>query len=132
MIDEYTIKSDQKVMLYNIDRFLYESVTKSKVQNGIAVVFAPHTTAGITINENGDLDVLKDLSLATKTYFPDLNTFKHFEGNSTAHFNSMVTGASETIIIEKGSPLLGRWQSLYFAEFDGPRTKRYYIKILEG
>lgn len=132
MIYQYTIKTDQKIMFYNIDSSLHEAVTKSDVQNGIAIIFAPHTTAGITINENGDPDVLEDLSNAAKTYFPNLSSFKHFEGNSTAHFNSTVTGASETIIIDKGSPVLGRWQSVYFAEFDGPRTRHYYIKILEG
>ncbi len=132
MIYDYSIQTDQKVMYYNIDRSLNEAIRKSGVKNGIAIIFSPHTTAGITINENGDPDVLKDLSSAIDTYFPNLNTFKHFEGNSTAHFSSMVTGASETVIILNGSPLLGRWQSLYFSEFDGPRTRHYYIKILEG
>ena len=96
-----------------------------------AIIFvATHTTAAITINENADPDVRRDLDLAFHTAFPDLSEFRHAEGNSDAHMKSSVTGASETMIVTGGRLLLGTWQGVYFCEFDGPRERSFYVKVV--
>lgn len=128
MIFESQLKTAAFDMV-NIDQQLYEAVRASGVENGTAIVFCPHTTAAITINENADPDVVRDLILAEKHFFPVLKDYRHFEGNSQAHLLSSLIGVSETVIIANGRPLLGTWQSLYFCEFDGPRNRRFYIKI---
>lgn len=107
-------------------------LAESGVRDGICVVYCPHTTAGITINENADPDVRHDLVLAMDGAFPDRAAFLHGEGNSAAHAKTLCTGASVTIPVMNGKLLLGTWQGIYFAEYDGPRQRRYYVKILEG
>lgn len=112
---------------YDITRTVRETVRESGVQSGIAVVFCPHTTGAITINENADPDVKHDLTLGFDTAFPDRAAFQHAEGNSDAHLKC----STETILIEDGKLLLGIWQGIYFCEFDGPRTRRYFVKVME-
>ena len=129
MLFEYPIATT-KNSLYNIDANVKKAVAKSGVASGIAVVFCPHTTAGITINENGDPDVVNDLIFGLDAAFPDRPQFRHFEGNSAAHLKSSAVGASLTLIIENGAILLGTWQSIYFCEFDAPRNRRFYVKIV--
>lgn len=92
--------------------------------------FCPHTTAGITINENADPDVVKDMLYGLEKAYPDRKEFQHFEGNSSAHLKATAVGSSVTVIIENGKLLLGTWQGIYFCEFDGPRTRKFYVKIL--
>lgn len=125
------IKTDKEAF-YNITSYVKNAVEKSGVKNGICVVYCPHTTAGITINENADDDVQRDVVFALKTVFPRFPEFRHDEGNSDGHVKSSVIGASETLIIDDGKLVLGRWQDVYFAEFDPPRTRNFYIKIIEG
>lgn len=96
------------------------------------VVFCPHTTAGITINENADPDVKTDLKKALNDTFPNHDYFIHMEGNSDGHMKSSLVGASETVLIHKGELLFGTWQSVYFTEFDGPRSRQFFVKIIEG
>jgi len=101
--------------------------------NGIITVFCPHTTAGITINENADNDVQRDLIYGYEKIFPTRDSrYRHFEGNSHAHMKSSAMGASQTLILEEGKIILGIWQDLYFCEFDGPRKRYFYVKIIEG
>lgn len=107
-------------------------VRESGVRNGLCVVYCPHTTAGITINENADPDVVRDLIFALEKTYPDRAEFRHSEGNSAAHLKASVIGSSATVIIRDGRLLLGTWQGIYFCEFDGPRTRRFYIEILEA
>lgn len=118
--------------LYNITAAVTEAIRKSGVDSGLCVVYCPHTTAGITINENADPDVVDDMLLGLAEAFPDRAAFRHAEGNSAAHLKASCIGASVTLIVEKASPLLGTWQGIYFCEFDGPRTRRYHVKILAG
>ena len=106
------------------------AVAESGVTDGICVVYCPHTTAGITINENADPDVVTDLLLAYREAFPDRPQFRHMEGNSAAHLKAGVMGSSATLLIEKGQLVLGTWQAVYFCEFDGPRHRRFYVKVL--
>jgi len=128
MLMEYTL-SAQREDFYNITSQVREAITKSGVKNGIAVVFCPHTTAGITINENADPTVVHDLLLGLNKAFPDRTEFRHGEGNSAAHLKASAMGSSATIIIENGKPLLGTWQGLYFCEFDPPRERKFCVKV---
>jgi len=96
------------------------------------VVFNPHTTAGITINENADPDVVHDLLLGLNKAFPDRAEFRHGEGNSAAHLKASAMGSSATVIIENGKLLLGTWQSVWFTEFDPPRQRKFYVKVVEA
>lgn len=124
--------STGKEGFYNITAAVTEAIRKSGVDSGLCVVYCPHTTAGITINENADPDVANDVLLGLAEAFPDRAAFRHAEGNSAAHLKASCIGASVTLIVEKASPLLGTWQGVYFCEFDGPRTRRYHVKVLAG
>lgn len=115
---------------YDITAQVKDALGKSSVKSGVCIVFCPHTTAAITINENADPDVIKDLLFSMEEYFPDRKEYRHREGNSYAHLRSSVIGASETLIIDKGHLLLGTWQGIYFAEFDGPRHRKFYVKVM--
>jgi len=128
MLFEFQLQTP-KENFYNITRQVREAIEKSGVISGIAVVFSPHTTAGITINENADPDVVHDLLLGLKKAFPDDANFRHSEGNSSAHLKTSCIGESVTIIVENGKPLLGTWQGIYFCEFDPPRSRRFFVKI---
>ena len=126
---EFTLHTDREGM-YNVTTQVRTAVRESGVQNGMAIVYCPHTTAGITINENADPDVQHDLLLGLAAAFPDRREFRHAEGNSAAHLKSSCVGASQRVLIENGHLLLGTWQGVYFCEFDGPRTRRFYVKVL--
>jgi len=114
---------------YNIMPQLQEAVVKSGVAQGFAVVYCPHTTAGVTVNENADPDVVRDLLLGLKEAFPNRPQFRHAEGNSTAHLKASAVGSSVTVIIKDSRPLLGTWQAVYFCEFDPPRHRTFYIQV---
>ena len=129
MLFEYQL-STPKENLYNITSQVKDAISKSGVASGIAVVFCTHTTAGITINENADPDVVHDFILGMDKAFPDRPEFRHGEGNSSAHLKASAVGASETIIIENGKPLLGTWQGIYFCEFDPPRNRKFFVKVM--
>lgn len=126
-----TIKPRQAML--KITEFIKKDLEESKIQEGIAVIYCPHTTAGITINENADPDVVTDLIYGMEKSFPTSDpVYRHFEGNSHAHMKSSVMGAAAHLIISKGSLILGTWQDVYFCEFDGPRNRTFYVKLLEG
>lgn len=105
-------------------------VKESGVKKGLCLVYCPHTTAAITINENADPDVKEDFLMGLSKSFPKDKEYKHYEGNSHAHLKSAAIGASEMLIIEDGKLVRGTWQGLYFCEFDGPRTRKVYVKII--
>ena len=132
MLRKFTIHTNEKQSFTNLDHYLEEALAESNVQDGIMLIFCPHTTAAITINENADPDVKTDLKLGLDETFPNKQEYIHMEGNSDGHMKSSVVGASETLIISDGQPILGTWQSVYFCEFDGPRERHFYVKIMEG
>ncbi len=105
-------------------------VENSGVQNGMCLVYCPHTTAGITINENADPDVVTDLLLALEHTYPDLPGFCHAEGNSAAHAKACAVGSSVMVPVRDGTLVLGRWQGIYFCEFDGPRQRQYIVQVI--
>lgn len=129
MLKKHTIETE-KENFYNITSQVRNAVSESGVENGICVVFCPHTTAGITINENADPDVVHDILYGLDKAFPDGREFRHFEGNSSAHLKASCVGSSVTVIVEKGRLVLGTWQGIYFCEFDGPRTRNFYVKVM--
>lgn len=131
MIFEYKLNTPSQGLV-DITSELCEAIKESGVNEGICVVFCPHTTAAVTINENADPDVRSDFVAGMDRIFPDMEICRHREGNSDAHLKSSAVGASEVIIIRKGKPLLGTWQGVYFCEFDGPRTRKFYVKIMKG
>ena len=131
MIYEYTLHTGREEFI-SITQQVREAVGKSGAQSGVCVVYCPHTTAGITINENYDPDVVRDLLFALDKTYPDRPEFVHSEGNSAAHLKASVIGSSASLIIEYGVPVLGTWQGVYFCEFDGPRTRKFFVKITEG
>lgn len=126
---EYTLKTGTEGF-YNITSQVREALRKSGISSGICVLYCPHTTAGITINENADPDVVHDMLLGLHKAFPDRAEFKHNEGNSTAHLKATCVGSSVTVIIEDGWLVLGTWQGIYFCEFDGPRQRKFFVKIM--
>jgi len=115
----------------DITRDVQRCVGESGVQSGAAIVFVPHTTAGVTLNENADPDVKRDILYALERAVPD-SGFAHCEGNSDAHAKAALTGSSATVIIEDGRLLLGAWQGIYFCEYDGPRRRSVFVKIIKG
>ena len=129
MFYEHSI-STPKSDFYNITNEVRRSITESGIKNGIAVIYCPHTTAGITINENADPDVTHDMMLGLNKSYPDRPEFLHGEGNSAAHLKASAVGSSVTIIIDNGRLVLGTWQGIYFCEFDAPRRRKFYVKII--
>ena len=124
------VDTKEKCSFYDITHKIEEVVRKSEVKEGVCVVYVPHTTASVNINENCDPNVVVDLTNAFKNNVPDVR-FLHDEGNSEGHYHTALVGNSETIIIEDGKLQLGTWQAIFFCEFDGPRSRSVYVKILE-
>lgn len=126
---QYTLSTHPEGFV-DITNRVREAVEKSGIRDGMALVYCPHTTAAITINENADPDVVEDLLFALNQTFPDRPQFRHSEGNSAAHLKSSCIGCSVIVPVTGGSLSLGRWQGIYFCEFDGPRTRRFSVKVL--
>lgn len=123
------VSTNKKCQFIDITQNVREYARESGIENGAVIIFIPHTTAGVAINENADPDVVRDLFFALERAVPDQN-FTHGEGNSDAHAKALLTGTSLNVIIEKGNLMLGTWQSIYFCEYDGPRNRTVYLKIL--
>lgn len=128
----YSIETAEAEQFVDITSLVQEEVTKSRVSDGIAVVFVPHTTAGITINENADRDVVRDTLYMLDKVCPVDEDYRHMEGNSHAHIKASLMGSSVNVIIEDGRLKLGTWQGIYFCEFDGPRKRKIYTHIIES
>jgi secondary thiamine-phosphate synthase enzyme len=116
----------------DITHLVQSHIDSIAFEDGLVLVFTPHTTAGITITENADPDVKHDLLIGLKASFPNSDAYQHFEGNSDAHMKSSVFGVSEMVIVENQTLILGTWQGIYFCEFDGPRTRKIHIKTIKN
>ncbi len=132
MIREISIETSSRVELLDITHLVQEVVSKSAVKSGICCVYVPHTTAGITINENADPSVRKDIIKELNKIIPFADNYSHSEGNSAAHIKASLIGFSQNVFFENKKLVLGTWQGVYFCEFDGPRNRRIYVKIIEG
>ena len=131
-MQRFNIRTSKSVEMIDITARLNGIVAESGVKSGLCTVFIPHTTAGVTINENADPDVVDDIIKEMNKIIPFNDNYRHMEGNSAAHIKASLFGFSQQIIIDGGQLVLGTWQGIYFCEFDGPRQRQVYVKITEG
>jgi len=128
--EEFNISTRNRNQMIDITEEVKSVVGKAGVKNGDVIVYCPHTTAGITINENADPDVVSDILLTLSKLIPsNMSGYRHSEGNSDAHVKSSIIGCSEQLLVKDGSLELGTWQGVYFCEFDGPRSRRVFVQI---
>jgi secondary thiamine-phosphate synthase enzyme len=128
-LKEFTVRSASRSQFINIDHQVHQILNESGISDGICVVFVPHTTAAVTINENTDPDVPHDIIDELNKVIPWEDSYSHSEGNSAAHIKASLLGSSVVILVENNRLVLGTWQSIFFCEFDGPRTRHVYVKI---
>jgi secondary thiamine-phosphate synthase enzyme len=131
-MNSIAINTSKRTEFVDITPRIEKFVKDSKIKDGLCVVFCPHTTAGLTINENADPSVRKDIINHLEELVPEDKGYSHSEGNSDSHIKSSLLGSSLNIIIENNSLALGTWQGIYFCEFDGPRQRNVYIKIIKN
>lgn len=131
MLDEFSIETNQKVEFVDITSELQKIIKKSRVNNGQLQIHIPHTTAAVTINENADPSVKKDIIKEINKIIPFDDNYSHMEGNSAAHIKSSFFGVDQLLIIKNSKIDLGTWQSVYFCEFDGPRKRKVKLQIIE-
>ena len=127
MIKQYSIKTSKRNEFIDITAQIQDLV--GGVSEGVVTVFVPHTTTGITINENADPDVPRDILKKLESLIPQHDNYSHMEGNSDAHIKASLFGSSVRVIVKDGRLLLGTWQSIFFCEFDGPRTRKFYVHV---
>ena len=127
---EFSVRSNTRNQMIEITALVEEAVRDSGVQAGSVLVYVPHTTAGVTINENADPDVVHDILLTLEKLIPHhLPGYRHGEGNSDSHVKASMMGSSAQVIIDHGRLVLGRWQGIYFCEFDGPRHRNLFVQV---
>ncbi len=129
MVQVLTLKTSRRTELVNITAEVARLVAASGVASGVCHLYVPHTTAGVTINEGDDPDVARDIEAALDRMVPREAGYKHYEGNSDSHIKSSLVGVSQSVLIEAGRLVLGRWQTIFFCEFDGPRHREVHLKI---
>ncbi len=129
-MEKFSIETRSRTDFVKIDRQVAEIVRTTGISEGVVTVFIPHTTAGVTINENADPDVTADMETVLDRVIPWEGGYRHFEGNTAAHVKASMMGSSAQVIVSGGKLQLGTWQSLYFCEFDGPRTRQVWVKGL--
>ncbi|HNX53700.1 MAG TPA: secondary thiamine-phosphate synthase enzyme YjbQ [Pontiellaceae bacterium] len=127
-MNEFTVQSKSRTEFIDITVAVQQFVSGKNIKDGLITVFVPHTTAGVTINENADPDVTADLETVLDRMVPWNGGYRHSEGNSAAHVKASLTGSSAQVIVKDGRLRLGTWQSIYFCEFDGPRTRQVWLK----
>ena len=128
-MERIQVQTRNHTQFLNIDRQVQEVVTASGVREGAVRVFIPHTTAGVTINENADPDVVADMEMILERMAPWEGGYAHAEGNAAAHVKASLMGFEQTVLIEDGRLQLGTWQSIYFCEFDGPRNRQVWLRV---
>jgi secondary thiamine-phosphate synthase enzyme len=126
-----TVKTKSKTEFIDITSEVQQSVRSAGISDGLCLLYVPHTTAAITINESADPSVKSDILMVLNEIVPWKAAYRHLEGNSPAHIKSTIVGASELIAVENGKLVLGTWQGIFFCEFDGPRTRKVHLKIIK-
>ena len=133
MLLTQTLRTSRRDEMIDITRQIISLVRQEDIRDGLAVIYSPHTTAGITIQENADPDVKLDVLMRLDEVYPwEHPKYRHAEGNTASHLKAMTTGTSQTVIINEGQLVLGQWQGIYFCEFDGPRNRQFHIKLMKG
>jgi secondary thiamine-phosphate synthase enzyme len=130
MIQTFQVRTSKQIEFIDITRSVQEAVKKTGAEDGVCIVFVPHTTAGITINENADPSVVQDIIMELNKMVPFKDQYHHLEGNSPAHIKASILGCSQTVFVESGNLVLGTWQGIFFCEFDGPRNRNVYVKVI--
>lgn len=125
-----TIKTERRTQLLDVTAQVQKAVAAAKVASGVCYLYVPHTTAAITINECADPDVARDIEVALDRLVPETGPYRHSEGNSDSHIKSVLVGASQTVFVEDARLALGRWQGIFFCEFDGPRERRLFVEVV--
>lgn len=126
------IKSNKRIEAIDITSYIINTIKTLGIKNGVLILYVPHTTAGIIINENSDPNVIEDILNRLAELVPEKLNYKHLEGNADSHIKSSLTSSSVILIIENGELMLGTWQGIFFLEFDGPRERKVYCKILKN
>jgi secondary thiamine-phosphate synthase enzyme len=132
MVHTLEIKTAKSTELIDITVLVKELVNKHGPMDGVCYVYVPHTTAGVTINENADPAVQSDILMVLNKIIRADEPYRHAEGNSPAHIKASLTGSAVTVLVESGRLVLGTWQGIYFCEYDGPRRRRVQVKFLKG
>jgi secondary thiamine-phosphate synthase enzyme len=132
MFEQLQVRTPSHACLVDITSQVQQLVVHSGIEQGVCTVYVPHTTAGVTINENADPTVQADMLLALERAIPWRGGYAHSEGNAAAHVKASLMGASQSVVVLGGRLRLGTWQGIYLAEFDGPRTRQVWIKVLAG
>ena len=129
-METVSVKTRRRMEMIDVTDQVSQIVSRSGVKQGLAVAYVPHTTAGVTINENADPDVVHDILLSLAETVPEHHSgYRHGEGNSDAHVKASLVGSSVTVIVEQGRLALGTWQGIYFCEFDGPRHRKLFVQV---
>jgi secondary thiamine-phosphate synthase enzyme len=131
IIQTFQVRTSTQTEFIDITSSVREAVKKTGVEDGICIVFIPHTTAAVTINENADPTVVHDIVMELNKIVPFKDQYHHMEGNSPAHIKASLLGCSEIVFVESGKLVLGTWQGIFFCEFDGPRNRKVYIKVMD-
>jgi secondary thiamine-phosphate synthase enzyme len=130
MIQTFQVKTSIQTEFIDITRSVQEAVKKTGLEDGICIIFIPHTTAAVTINENADPSVVQDILMELNKIVPFNDQYRHMEGNSPAHIKASLLGCSQTVFVESGKLVLGTWQGIFFCEFDGPRDRKVHVKVI--
>jgi len=130
-MEKISIKTNSRIELIDITERIQQAVANTHVKNGVCFIFCPHTTAGLTVNENADPDVCRDMINALNKLVPANAGYAHNEGNADSHIKSSLFGSSLTIFIESGKLAFGSWQGIYFCESDGARMRQVWVKVIE-
>jgi len=132
VIQTFQVRTSTQTEFIDITHSVQEAVEKTGVEEGICVIFIPHTTAAVTINENADPSVVQDIVMELNKMVPFKDQYHHMEGNSPAHIKASLVGCSEMVIVESGKLVLGTWQGIFFCEFDGPRNRKVHVKVISN
>ena len=130
-IQTFQIRTSAQTEFIDITRSVQEAVKKTEIEDGFCIVFIPHTTAAVTINENADPSVVHDMVMALNKIVLFQDQYRHLEGNSPAHIKASLVGCSETVFVESGKLVLGTWQGIFFCEFDGPRNRKVHVRVVK-
>jgi len=130
MMQTFQVRTSTQTELIDITRSVQEAVKKTRVEDGICIIFIPHTTAAVTINENADPSVVHDIVTELNKIVPFKDQYHHMEGNSPAHIKTSLVGCSEIVFVESGRLVLGTWQGIFFCEFDGSRNRKVHVKVI--
>jgi secondary thiamine-phosphate synthase enzyme len=131
MIQTFQVRTSTQTEFIDITHSVQEAVRKTEIVDGFCIVFIPHTTAAVTINENADPSVVQDIVMELNKIIPFKDQYHHTEGNSPAHIKASLVGCSETVFVESGKLALGTWQGIFFCEFDGPRNRKVHVRVVK-